>query len=326
MINERVDHFSFWQPVVFTLDDNPGITPSSRLAYTIGSLADQFASLSQKTISVDADRINARKLYFEVKEIKDIPLWDTALKISLYILSAGTLLLVALTVKAIFKYHLNNCKVLTKRSPNEVFAEKLINKTKIVLLYGSITDETTDAIVNAANARLLAGGGVCGVIHGNAGDLPFDECEEILKGQKRPKLDCGETALTSSGDLAPTIKAIVHAVGPDYRKKKEKANGSKLLTATYRNSLEIAHDSKSLSDYVSKSMQGKTLHSIAFPSISTGIFEAPLDEAAPIAMQTVKEFIEEFPDAFEEVRFVFLPLKKDANTAPAYQKALDELE
>lgn len=326
MINERVERFSFWQPIVFTLSDNPGRTAASRWGYTIGSLADQFASLSQQTFSVEVERINARKLYFEIKETQDVPLCNTALKICLYVLSAGTLLLIALVVKAIFKYHLNSCRVLTKQSPNEVFAEKQIGKTKIVLLYGSITDETTDVIVNAANATLKAGGGVCGVIHGDAGDVPFDECEEILKNHNRDKLNCGEAVLTSSGDLAPRIKAIIHAVGPNYNKAQQKANGTDLLIAAYRNSLEIAYDPQEQPSYVSKPMQDKVLHSIAFPSISTGIFAAPLDEAAPIAIQTIKEFVEEFPDAFEEVRFVFLPLNKDSNTAPAYQRALDKLE
>lgn len=342
MINERVDHFSFWQPVVFTLKDNPGTTSASRWAYTFGSVVDQWISLSQQRISVDAERINARKLYFEVKAIENVAVWKTALKLSLFVgsvglfimsgaavsgfaIAGGTLFLLALTIKAIFKHQLNTCKVLTKKSPNEVFAEKQIGKTNIVLLYGSITDETTDAIVNAANARLFAGGGVCGVIHGDAGDIPFDECEEILTHQKRKKLDCGQAVLTSSGDLAPRIKSIIHAVGPDYRIKRQKANGSELLESCYYNSLVLARDTAEEPDYVSKSMRGKTIHSIAFPSISTGIFKAPLDEAAPLALETVKKFVEDFPDAFEEVRFVFLPISKDADTAPAYEKALKNL-
>jgi O-acetyl-ADP-ribose deacetylase (regulator of RNase III) len=246
--------------------------------------------------------------------------------ISLYILSAGTIFLVTLAVKAIFKYHLNNCKILTKKSPNEIFAEKQIGKTKIVLLYGDIQDETTDVIVNAANARLFAGSGVCGAIHSASGDTPFDECEEILKEQKRNKLNCGEAVLTSSGDLAPRIKAIVHAVGPDYRIKKQKENGSELLAACYHNSLALAYDTIGEPDYVSKSLQVKNFRSISFPSISTGIFQAPLDEAAPVALQTIKEFIEECPEAFEEVRVVLWPLSKDSKTAPAYQQALAKLE
>lgn len=328
MINEKIEHFSFWQPIVFTLSDNPGSTTASKWAFLIGSLADQFASLNQQTISVDAVRIDASKLYFEVRDIQDVALWKTALKISLYILFAGNLLCVALAIKAVFKAYLNHCKVLTKPSPNLAFAEREIGKTKIVLLYGSLTDETADAIVNAANAQLVPLGGVCGAIHNNAGDTPFDECAEILEIQERTELDCGEAVLTSSGDLAPRVRVIVHAVGPDYREADEAAKGSELLTAAYRNSLELAYDPnyQRQPNYVSNSVpRGKTFHSIAFPSISTGIYSAPLPVAASLALQTVQEFVEEFPDAFEEVRFVFLPPSKDPKTGPAFQEALDDL-
>lgn len=324
---ERIEHFSFWQPVVFTLADNPGETTLSKWGYYIGSLADQFATLSQTTLHVNAERIDARKIYFEQEDTKNTPLAFTALKVGLTVFSCGALLILALGVKMIFKNHLNTCRALTKKSPNEIISEKQIGNTKIVLLYGSITDETTDAIVNAAMGPLRAGGGVCGAIHNASGDEPFDECQDILTAQGVKFIDCGETALTQAGDLAPRIKAIVHAVGPDYNDKYEEANGAKFLANAYRNSLEIAHEPEKHAPYVSNDFQkqARSLHSISFVSISTGIFKAPLDEAAPIALNTIKGFIEENPDAFEEVRFVFLPLAKDPNTAPAYIAALKDL-
>jgi O-acetyl-ADP-ribose deacetylase (regulator of RNase III) len=325
MVNQRIEHFSFWQPVIFTRDDNPGTTDQAKWGWVIGSFADQYLSLNQEALKVKAERIDGRKIYFETDTNEKVDLLFTALKVSSYVLSFGILPVIALVVKYIFKNHLNECRALTKKSPNEVFAEKQIGKSKIVLLYGDITQETTDAIVNAANAHLRAGAGVCGAIHNAAGDTPFDECQEILKAQNRRKLGCGEAVLTASGDLAPRIKAIVHTVGPDYRDRKEKENGSELLAAAYRNSLELTQESTTDENFVSSEAQDQVLHSIAFPSISTGIYEAPLDEAAPLAIQTAKEFLEQYPDALEEIRFVFLPLKKDAKTAPAYEKALEDL-
>lgn len=311
---DRVEYFSFWQPVIFSLTDNPGTTSLSKWGYYIGSLADQYASLSSKTLKVNAERIDARKIYFEKldTDTNTVSLFTNALKLSSYILSSGIFLVIALVIKAAFKIQLNVCKVLTKKSPNEMFAEKLFGNTKVGLYYGDITEETTDAIVNAANVALSAGAGVCGAIHHAAGDVPFDECKEILKDRKIKRLDVGEAVQTSAGDLEPRIRAIIHAVGPDFRLKAQKAKGEELLTETYQNSLELAKNDPNL-------------HSISFPSISTGIFGAPLDVAAPLTLRTIKEFVEKNPNTFEEVRLVFLPLAKDPKTAPAYESALAAL-
>lgn len=322
--NEPIFYFPFWKPITF--EENPGQTSLKKFAWMIGSLADQYASLSRTKINVNAERFSADKIYFKSDEIKKVPLWLTILKLGSYIFSFGTLPLVALTIKFLYKKHLNDCKIVTQQSPNEVFCEKQLGKSKIVLLYGSITEENTDAIVNAANAGLWAGSGVCGAIHKAAGDTPFDECVEILEKQDREEVDCGDAVITSSGDLAPKIKAIVHAIGPDYNKKEEKAKGSELLTAAYRNSLEIAIDPKLNNElYTSEAASDLSLHSISFPSISTGIFKAPLKEAASIAINTVKDFLEKHPDSLEEVRFVFLPLEKDPITPAAYQEVLESL-
>jgi|GEM_PF-216473 len=312
MLNERIDHFSFCQPVVFTLSDNPGTRNLSRWGYYLGSLADQYASLSSQALQVNAECIDGRKIYFEVKAIQDIS-WDsTALKVASCILSLGLFLVIACMIKVVFKRHLNTCRVLTKKSPNEVISEKEIGKTRIVLLSGSVINETTEVIVNAANKHLRAGGGVCGAIHKAAGEEPFNQCQEILKTKGIKQLECGEAVITSSGDLAPRIRAIVHTVGPDYRIKKEEDTGQALLADAYRNSLTLV----SQADY----------SSISFPSISTGIYRAPLKQSATTALKTIKRFVEENPNAFEEIRFVFLALNKDPDTAPAYEKALEELE
>ncbi len=323
--SERIAYFSFCEPVIFTLTDNPGTTSLSKWGYYIGSLADQYASLTSETFEVKAERIDARKIYFEKGNVNQVPLFDTVLKVSSYILSGGILPTIALIIKLAFKIQLNACKILTKASPNEILAEKQIGKTKIVLLYGDLTEETTDIIVNAANERLLAGAGLCGAISKAAGKDPFKECKTILAAQKRKQIDIGEAVLTTAGDLAPRVKAIVHAVGPDYRVKAEKENGEELLTAAFQNSLEIAQDPNKHANYVSDNFTKQALHSISFPSLSTGIFQAPLDQVAPIALKTVKEFVEKNPSAFEEVRFVFLPINKDPTTGPAFKTALEAL-
>lgn len=330
-MTNRIDYFSFWQPAIFTPSNNPGTSFLAKCGWVIGSFADQYASLKQIAWDIDAERMDAHKIYFEGEE-KKVPVWQTALKVGAYVLplllSPALILLpvLALTIKYFFKRHLNECLALTKKSPNEIIAEKQFGNSKIVLLFGSITDETTDAIVNAANENLLAGGGVCGAIHQTAGIAPFHECKEILKKQNRHKLDIGEAVLTSAGELkGKGIKAIVHAVGPDYRVKEEEEKGTELLKAAYRNSLELAYNSEGKKDFSSTGVKDQTLRSIAFPSISTGIFKAPLGEAASIALGTAKEFIEEHPDAFEEIRFVFLPLDHDPKTALVFQEAFENL-
>ncbi len=119
--NERIDYFNFWKPITF--EDNPGQTSFKKFAWLIGSLADQYASLDKTTINVDAERISATKIYFKTDEIKTIPLWLTVVKATSYILSLGTLPLIALTIKYLFKKHLNECKILTKQSPMKCFTK-----------------------------------------------------------------------------------------------------------------------------------------------------------------------------------------------------------
>lgn len=152
--------------------------------------------------------------------------------------------------------------------------------TKIKLISGDITDLTVDAIVNAANKSLLGGGGIDGAIHRAAGPELLKECS-LLGACKT-----GEAKITKAYKLP--AKFIIHTVGPIYGL--ESGREEELLTDSYRNSLLIAKD------------QG--IKSIAFPCISTGAFRFPKDEAARIAIKAVKSYINEYPDALEEIVFV----------------------
>jgi len=140
-----------------------------------------------------------------------------------------------------------------------------------------------DAIVNAANCGLVGGGGVDGAIHRAAGRELHEECLKIpiVKGARCPT---GEARITDAYKLP--CKKIIHTAGPGYSGSKKDAM---LLAACYRNSLELAARSG--------------LESVAFPNISTGIYGYPKDEAARIAVETVKETLPELPE-IQKVIFV----------------------
>jgi len=168
---------------------------------------------------------------------------------------------------------------------------------RIELMQGDVTEQKVDAIVNAANNRLAPGGGVCGAIHSAAGSGLAKECA-TLGG-----CETGDAKLTGGYNLP--ARYVIHTPGPvwqsGYRGERE------LLASSYRRSLEVAAENG--------------LKSIAFPSISTGIFGFPIDIAAPIALRTAHKFLEENTD-FELIRFV-LWSKEDYNH---FEKALKELE
>jgi O-acetyl-ADP-ribose deacetylase (regulator of RNase III) len=172
-----------------------------------------------------------------------------------------------------------------------------INNCRIELVCGDITDQEIDAIVNAANASLAGGGGVDGAIHRRGGAMIMQETNE-----KYPT-GCPTGSAVASG--AGNLKAqfVFHAVGP--RWKGGKANEPELLRSTYRSCLKLAakHNCKS----------------IAFPSISTGIYGCPIQQAAPIAIQTVIEFLHETPEPLRLVRFC---LFSDADLG-VYSKTLE---
>ncbi len=150
--------------------------------------------------------------------------------------------------------------------------------TTLVLLRGNIVDVQVDAIVNAANSALAGGGGVDGAIHRAAGPTLMEECR-TLGGCLT-----GRAVATSAGRLK--AKYVFHAVGPIYGHHREAAQ---LLASAYQSCLDLAEQHQ--------------VASIAFPSISTGVYGYPLKEAAPIALQTVVDHIKQ-PTSLQQVMFV----------------------
>jgi O-acetyl-ADP-ribose deacetylase (regulator of RNase III) len=138
----------------------------------------------------------------------------------------------------------------------------------IELIQADITKIEVDAIVNAANTTLLGGGGVDGAIHRIGGKEILDECVKIRNKQGGCKV--GEAVFTAAGKL--NAKFVIHTVGPKWNNGQ--SNEDNLLANCYKNALRIAEELE--------------LSSIAFPNISTGIYNYPKTEAAEIALQNVK--------------------------------------
>lgn len=166
---------------------------------------------------------------------------------------------------------------------------------RIQTVQGDITrQKDVEAIVNAANTSLLGGGGVDGAIHRAAGPELLAECR-TLHGCKT-----GEAKITKGYKLP--CEYVIHTVGPIYRGGN--SNEAELLANAYRNSMQVA--------------LANGIRTIAFPSISTGVYSYPLDEAAKIAIRTVKEFYMQHQEAFDYVRFVLF----DERTRRAYDNAI----
>ena len=174
--------------------------------------------------------------------------------------------------------------------------EKKIGSAALSLIKGDITHEETDAIVNAANSRLAGGGGVDGAIHRAGGPKIMEECRKI------GGCPTGSAVITSGGNLK--AKYVIHTVGPIYHDGKH--DEAKLLANAYKNSLELAIKNN-----------GK---SISFPSISTGAYGYPINEAAEIALKTVIDFVK----ANKELSLVRFVLFSDRDFE-AYKKALEKL-
>lgn len=167
-----------------------------------------------------------------------------------------------------------------------------VNQSRLELAQGDITQQDTDAIVNAANNSLLGGGGVDGAIHRAAGPELLAECRTLGGCQT------GDAKITQGYRLK--AKRVIHTVGPIYSGSPRDAE---LLASCYRRSLELASVNH--------------LHSVAFPSISTGAYGYPVDQAAPVALRTVIEYLNAHTD-IELVRLVLY----DRHTYQIYEQAL----
>ena len=142
---------------------------------------------------------------------------------------------------------------------------------KIELIQGDITEIEVDAIVNAANSSLLGGGGVDGAIHRKGGKVILEECKKIREAQGG--CPTGDAVITTGGNLP--AKYVIHTVGPVWQGGNSKEK--QLLGNAYFNSLSIAEKRK--------------FYSIAFPNISTGVYDYPKRDAAIVAVESVKDFM-----------------------------------
>ncbi|PNW80955.1 hypothetical protein CHLRE_07g336850v5 [Chlamydomonas reinhardtii] len=159
--------------------------------------------------------------------------------------------------------------------------------TKLVIKQGDITVEDVDAIVNAANERMLGGGGVDGAIHRAAGPQLVRACAEVPEVYPGVRCPTGEARITPGFHLK--ARHVIHTVGPIYHNDRVSAP---LLASAYRSSVELA------------AQQG--LASLSFPGISTGVFGYPWDKAAQVALESVQEALVAAGEgcSVREVRFV----------------------
>src|SRR5258708_37680535 len=160
---------------------------------------------------------------------------------------------------------------------------------RVRVVVGDITKQDVDAIVNAANACLLGGGGVDGAIHRAGGPEILAECREIRRTRFPEGLPTGEAVITTGGKL--TALYVIHTVGPIYGE--EHGKEAELLANCYHNSLTLAVE--------------KNLTSVAFPAISTGVYGYPPEKAAAVASQTLENFRSEERRVGKECRSRWSP-------------------
>jgi O-acetyl-ADP-ribose deacetylase (regulator of RNase III) len=183
-------------------------------------------------------------------------------------------------------------------------AEKLSYKVQgaeLSIIQGDITRQATHAIVNAANSGLMGGGGVDGAIHSAGGPAILEECKKIVAAHGR--LPTGQAVMTTAGKMP--ARHVIHTVGPVWHGGDRDEAG--LLASAYRNSLKLA--------------AAERLTSIAFPSISTGAYGYPVNEAAGVALGEVVSFLGK-PTSIKKVVFVLY----DSRTFEVYAKALEEIK
>jgi len=171
-----------------------------------------------------------------------------------------------------------------------------VHQSILEIAQGDITQQDTEAIGNAANSALAGGGGVDGAIHRAGGPLIMSELKAKYKG-----CQTGSAVITSGGDLKS--KYVIHAVGPRYSGTPKDPD---LLSSAYRKSLGLCTQNK--------------ISSIAFPSISTGIYGYPVEEASRIALKTVMDYLKEHTE-IKLVRFVLF----DSKTFEVYKESLKKM-
>jgi O-acetyl-ADP-ribose deacetylase (regulator of RNase III) len=174
--------------------------------------------------------------------------------------------------------------------------EVKIGQSSLELVEGDITQQDTDAVVNAANKYLRPGGGVDGAIHRAGGPAIEAECRGL------GGCPTGEARITTGGNLK--AKYVIHTVGPVYKDGLHRE--PELLASCYRESLKLA--------------SARGLKSLAFPSISTGVYGYPMADAAQVALKTVTDYLAQHPE-IKLVRFVLL----GRPAYEVYEKVLTEL-
>jgi O-acetyl-ADP-ribose deacetylase len=179
--------------------------------------------------------------------------------------------------------------------------EFIVAGSQLVLLEGDITKVPADAIVNAANSRLVGGGGVDGAIHRAGGPSILRELDEIRS--KIGRCPAGDAVVTGAGNLP--AKYVIHAVGPVYRDGRH--GEPEQLASCYRTALRLAHE--------------KGAAMLTFPAISTGVYAYPLAEAAQIALRTVIDVLREGDCSIEKATFVLF----GTPAYEAYRKAAAKL-
>ncbi len=171
-----------------------------------------------------------------------------------------------------------------------------VGQSVLELVEGDITQQDTDAIVNAANEQLRVGGGVDGAINRAGGPRIQEEARKI------GYCPTGQAVITTGGNLK--ARYVIHTVGPVYR---DGLHGEpELLASAYRESLKLA--------------SAKGIASLAFPSLSTGVYGYPVDQAAKIALKTTKDYLQDHPE-IKLVRFVLF----GQATFQAFARALAEV-
>ena len=186
---------------------------------------------------------------------------------------------------------------------SDFVARLTFDSGKAIEFYGpaDITKESTEAIVNAANSTLMGGGGVDGAIHRAGGPSILQECKRITA--RIGRLSAGKAVITGAGHLS--AKYVIHTVGPIYGEGGV-ARDAKTLVSCYRESIRLADE--------------HGIASIAFPSISTGAFGYPIQEAAPVAVQAVISALAD-THAVKKVRFVLF----DVDDYQIYVGATEQL-